>query len=65
MSTTRFDRGQTVSVSGDVFGGVSGKLPPIPDGETVTVFEDFGQVAISVRRANGQIRVVDRSAVRP
>ena len=64
MSTTRFYAGQTVSIFGDVFSGVSGTLPPIPDGETVTVFEDFGRAASGVRRANGQIRVVARRAVR-
>lgn len=52
-----------MTVSGDVSGGVSGKLDPIPDGEVVTVFEDYGQAAINVMRDNGQLRTVARGSV--
>lgn len=60
----RYRQGQKVAVTGDVWGGVSGKLPPIPDGEVVTVFEDYGQTHINVMRDNGQLRVVARGSVR-
>jgi hypothetical protein len=61
----RFKSGQRVTVTGDVAGGVSGKLPPIPDGEVVTVFEDYGQSHVNVMRGNGQLRVVARGSVTP
>lgn len=67
MTTNRVERykqGQKVTVTGDVAGGVSGKLDPIPDGEIVTVFEDYGQAAVNVMRTNGQLRVVARGSVR-
>lgn len=62
-STRRFTTGQRVTVQGDVYGGVSGKLPPIPDGEAVTVFEDYGQPHINVMRDNGQLRSVPRRGI--
>ena len=67
MTTNRDDRyrqGQKVTVSGDVPGGVSGKLDPIPDGEVVAVFEDYGQTHVNVMRDNGQLRSVARGSVR-
>lgn len=60
----RFKAGQKVTITGDVYGGVSGKLPPIPDGEVCTVCEDFGQSHVNVFRANGQLRVVPRGSAR-
>lgn len=59
----RFKHNQRVKVIGDVAGGVSGKLAPIPDGETVSVFEDWGQAYVNVMRDNGQLRVVARGAL--
>lgn len=61
----RFCKDQRAAVTGDVAGGVSGKLPPIPDGEVVTVFEDYGQTHIGVMRSNGQLRTVARGSVTP
>lgn len=61
----RYRQGQKVTVSGDVPGGVSGKLDPIPDGEVVTVFEDYGQTHVNVMRDNGQLRSVSRGSVEP
>jgi hypothetical protein len=62
-AVARFTSGQQLIVRGDVPGGVSGKLPPIPDGEVVTVFEDYGESHVGVMRTNGQLRVVAREAL--
>jgi hypothetical protein len=40
-------------------------LDPIPDGEVVSVFEDYGQPYLSVMRDNGQLRAVRRGSARP
>lgn len=63
MSAARFNKGQKVAVSGDVPGGVSGKLAPVPDGEVVTVFEDYGMSHVNVMRDNGQLRVIARGCL--
>lgn len=62
VAPTKFRKGQKVTITGDVAGGVSGKLDPIPDGEVCTVFEDYGQTHINVMRDNGQLRAVARAA---
>lgn len=63
----RFRKDQKVRVLGDRPVGVYGRptLDPIPDGEVVTVFEDYGQGAIGVMRSNGQLRDVPRGCVSP
>ena len=57
----RFKSGQKVLVVGHV--AERQTLDAIPDGEVVTVFEDYGQPKINVMRSNGQLRCVARSAV--
>ncbi len=58
----RFRKGQKVTIVGDNTGRRT--LDPIPDGETCTVFEDYGQTHVNVLRDNGQLRTVPRAAVR-
>lgn len=62
----RFRKDQRLQVFGDRPVGVYGRptLDPIPDGEVVTVFEDYGQAALNVMRANGQLRYVRRDTVK-
>lgn len=57
----RFRKDQRVRVFGDVG---TPTLDPIPDGEVVSVFEDYGQPHINVLRGNGQLRAVARSGIR-
>jgi hypothetical protein len=60
-SEARYRKDQKVTISGD---RGTRALDPIPDGEVVAVFEDYGQSHISVMRDNGQLRAVPRESVR-
>jgi len=63
--TTRFRSDARVVVTGDTGTGALGRLTlePIPDGEIVTVFEDYGQSHVNVMRDNGQLRTVARASL--
>jgi len=61
----RFRKDQRVQIVGDRDNPARPRtLDPIPDGEVVSVFEDFGQPYVSVMRDNGQLRAVLRRSVR-
>lgn len=61
----RFRKDQRVQIFGDRDNPARPRtLAPIPDGEVVSVFEDYGQPYVNVMRDDGQLRAVLRISVR-
>lgn len=63
--SNRFRKDQRAQIFGDQDNPARSRtLAPIPDGEVVSVFEDYGQPYVNVMRDNGQLRAVRRGSVR-